>query len=141
MTNFYCNLPELNEHATGVERYCVLKKNYAESASFKGMQSLLERVKFSELYNPDACPLRLSDSGLYSQSEIKSGIDMEEFIAMTKEYQKEFEYIFANEIRDVPSSDAWWITASNTTYDIEKRCMSIFVQENYKNEFRFSLSK
>ncbi len=140
MTNFYCNLPEINEHAEGVERYQILKSNYANSSTFTGMQDLMKEVKFSEAYNPDADPLRLSDIGLYTQSQIQNEDITEEALGYIKEFHDEFENMYANNLRPEPAIDGWWITVTSSIFDLQNRSFSIFVQEDFEHEYTFSLN-
>ena len=139
MTNFYCNLPELSEHSVGIERYQILRTNYAEGTTFKGMQHLLWRARFSETYNLKADPLRYSDTGMYSLSAVKNG-KLKEIKKFLKEQAKEFKYIIDNDIRNKSLEECFWITTSNSTYDIQNRKFNIFVQEDYDHEFSFSLA-
>ena len=137
MTNFYVNLPELTEHSAGVERYQILKENYAEGDSMVGMRNLMARVKYSNAYNYSSEPWY---SEAIPQSVLKS-MDSEIF----DEYYETFDNIrtdywnyITNDIRN-PANTAFWHTTHNSIYDIENRALRITVQENYSDYFDFTL--
>lgn len=140
MTNFLCNTDYIQEHPAGIERYDILQANYEKGSTFTGMQELLYMARFSQAYNSDAEPLRVSDAGLYSYSEIQSGEAAESYREVLEYWGYEaFEYDYTHNIRNNDLSDAWWITVSNSTYDIANRSLKIYVQENYEQCFEFKV--
>lgn len=138
MTNFYANLPELTEHSAGVERYQILKENYAEGNTMVGMRNLMARVKYSNAYNYS------NDPAWYSEA-IPQSILKNRDAAVFAEYAKGFENIakdywnyVTNDKRN-PANTKFWHTTHNSIYDIEKRVLRLTVQENYSDYFDFSL--
>lgn len=139
LTNYYRNIDHLTKHASGIERYQILKDNYEEGNSIKGMQKLLYRVKFSDVYNKEQNPYRLSDSG-FSQEEITTGFSNEKLNDFYSKASERYNIIISNDLRDLPDSDSIWITISNSTYDLENKTLNLYVQENYNHEFVFGLN-
>lgn len=140
MTNFLVNQEELNNHPSGLERYNILKENYVLGSTFKGMQDLLYKARFSLSFNPNNNPLWVSDAGFYTYDQILSGeaaISYKEILE--SEMYDQFTYDFTHNIRCDDPSEAWWITVSNSTYDIQNRSFKIFVQENYSQCFEFRI--
>lgn len=137
MTNFYVNLPELTEHAAGVERYQILKEHYNEGNSVAGMYALMARVKYSNAYNYSSEPWY---SEAAPQSVIKN-LDSPEFAVYAEAFeamQKDYWNYITNDIRN-PANTAFWHTTHNSVYDIKNRTLRIMVQENYSDYFDFSL--
>ncbi len=138
MTNFYVNLPELTDHASGVERYQILKKNYAEGDSIVGMRNLMARVKYSNAYNYSNAIEWYSES--IPQSLINNQ-DSEEFATYLKYFddvRKDYWNYITNDIRN-PANSHFWHTTHNSVYDIENRTLRITVQENYSDYFDFTI--
>ena len=139
MTNFYNNLPELTEHAAGVERYNILKANYNEGTSMVGMRNLLARVKYSNAYNYSTEPwyseiIPQSMIGELDTNPEFAKYAIETFNNVCKDY---WNYI-SNDIRQ-PANTTFWHTTHNSIYDIEKKQLRLTVQENYSDYFDFYL--
>lgn len=138
MTNFYVNLPELTEHAAGVERYQILKENYAEGDTMVGMRNLMARVKYSNAYNYSNDPVWYSEA--IPQSILKDR-DAEIFAEYAEGFEniaKDYWNYITNDKRN-PANTKFWHTTHNSIYDIENRTLRLTVQENYSDYFDFSL--
>lgn len=140
MTNFLCNQEKMLYYPAGVERYDILKENYQMGSTFKGMQDLLYKARFSLSFNPYMDPIWISDAGTFTSQEMT---DQEVIKAYKKvletEYYPGFTYDFTNNIRCDDPLNAWWISVHNSTYDIQNKSFKIFVQENYKQDFEFKI--
>lgn len=140
MTNFLCNAETMNEHPSGVERYNILKENYSLGSTFKGMQDLLYKARFSQSYNPTENPVWASDAGVYTYSQLLNG---EAYVSYKQTLENGLYEAFVNDynnnIRCDDPSNAWWITVSNSTYDIKNKTLSIYVQENYNKCYQFNI--
>lgn len=138
MTNFYNNLPEITEHAAGIERYQILQENYDEGNSVVGMRTLMQRVKYSNAYNYSNYPAWYSES--IPQSMIKNqdspefAIYLEAFDAIRKDY---WNYV-ANDIRN-PANTTFWHTTHNSVYDMSQKMLRVTVQEDYSHYFDYYL--
>lgn len=140
MTNFLCNQEEMINYPAGIERYNILKANYQTASTFKGMQDLLYTTRFSLSFNPNVDPIWISDAGLFSYQEMQDPDIIASYKSLLEtEYYPGFTYDFNNNIRNDDIVEAWWITKHNSTYDIQNRSFSIFVQENYEQSFNFKI--
>lgn len=138
MTNFYVNMPKPNPHADGIERYDILKANYAEGGeSMEGMWNLLKRVQFSQAYDPDVKPLWKTENlnGRTYDAPVEVVLadtsiqrDMRNFkhFKETGEYKPEWKL---------------WFTVHNSTYDIAARKLRVTVREKYDKHYDFELGK
>lgn len=137
MTNFYVNLPELTEHAAGVERYEILKANYNEATSLAGMRNLMKRVKYSNAYNYSTTPWY---SEAVPQSVLKSDNAelFAEYATIYENIQKDYWNYITNDIRN-PASDTFWHTTHNSVYDIENKVLRLTIQEDYSNYYDFTI--
>lgn len=56
---------------------------------------------------------------------------------------KDVDYFNDNKIEYIADlddpSDSWWITTSNSTYDIKNRTFSIYIQKNYNDCYQFKI--
>ena len=140
MTNFLCNQDEPQIYPSGIERYNLLKANYEMGSTFKGMQDLLYKARFSQSFNPNMDPVWVSDAGLYTYEEMQ---DPEVISAykdlLINDFYPGFTSDFANNIRTDDKNEAWWITVHNSTYDIQNRSFKIFVQEDYEHCFEYKI--
>ena len=137
MTNFYRNLPELTEHAAGVERYQILKENYNEATSLAGMRNLMKRVKYSNAYNYSTEPWY---SEAVPQSILKnpSSEDSEAYYAHYDDIRKDYWNYITNDIRN-PANGSFWHTTHNSVYDIKNKVLRLTTQEDYSNFYDFAL--
>lgn len=140
MVNFYHSLPKVTPHGSGVERYQILKENYAEGNTWDGMANLLKRVRYSRAYQLDTQPPWYSE--FVGMKDAKSGVELTndnkpaDVLPVIQPMNARFVH------RDRDSNDkAVWITVSNSTYDLEKRALRLVVQENYNDVFYFSLTE
>lgn len=130
ITNFYLSHPD-SPMGIGHERYDILKANYDEGASAKGMESLMKRVWYSNAYSSKADPIWYSD-GLeegcgFTWDDIKSGNNKDEMFQMILEEEKEYVSVdYQKTLRD----GSVWYTTHSIVYDLENRTMSLICQEN-----------
>lgn len=137
MTNFYVNLPEYTEHAVGIERYNILKENYAQGSTFSGMRELMMRVKYSNAYAYSTEPwysevLTQSDMAYINTPEFAQYYDIYENV------QKDYWNFVTNDIRN-PANKSFWHTTHNSVYDIERHALRLTVQEEYSYYYDFAL--
>ncbi len=138
MTNFYNNLPELTEHSSGVERYAILKANYAEGNSLSGMRELMQRVKYSNTYMYSTSPAWLSES--MPQSVINNpGSELyAQYMSAIEAINRDYWNMKANDIRN-PANNYFWHTTHNAVYDIANKQLRLTVQEDYGKYYDFYL--
>ena len=140
MTNFLCNADTMHDHPSGIERYNILKANYSMGSSFKGMQDLLFKARFSQSFNPNMDPIWISDAGTFTYEQMQDPEVISTYKNLLEtEFYPGFTYDFNNNIRNDNKDEAWWITVHNSTYDIQNRSFRIFVQEDYEHCFEFKL--
>ena len=138
MTNFYVNLPELTPLACGVERYSILKENYAEGGeSMEGMRNLLKRVRYSQSYDPETAPFWNSEYVVNDRSAYFLPLDsvmadpgVQWQIANFKHFKETGEYKL---------EDHLWYTTHNSTYDIKERKLWLTIHEQYEQYYEFKL--
>lgn len=140
MTNFLCNADTMHDHPAGIERYNILKANYQMGSTFKGMQDLLFKARFSQSFNPIMDPIWISDAGFYTNEEMQDPEVISTYKNLLEtDFYPGFAYDFSHNIRTDNHHDAWWITVHNSTYDIQNKSFKIFVQEDYEYCFEFKL--
>lgn len=138
MTNFYVNLPELTEHAAGVERYQILQENYAQGATMVGMRDLMARVKYSNAYSYSYTPIWYSETMPQSAIRAQDPAVLAEYEKILDNIRKDYWNYITNDIRN-PANPSFWITTHNSVYDIENRKLRITVQEDYSHYYDFSI--
>lgn len=140
MTNFYVNLPELTHGADGVERYEILKANYAQGGeSMEGMRNLMKSVRFSQTYDLNTDPFWKSEfheNGRFAWNapldSILAAQSVQDQIAHFKHYAETGEY-----------KPEWklWFTTHTSVYDIKERKLWITIREQYDKYYEFKLNK
>lgn len=139
MTNFLVNAPELTPHADGIERYNIIKENFAEGGeSMEGMWNLLKRVRFSQAYDPEVVPFWMSEFTSVDPSytietpaeTILAHEKVQEDIANFKHFKETGEYT---------KEMGLWFTTHNSTYDIANKTLWVTIREDYDNIYKFSL--
>lgn len=140
MTNFLVSkLPEYTPHADGIERYDILKENFAEGGeSMEGMWNLLKRVKFSQAYDPELVPFWKSEF-VVEPYNIDTPVEV---ILSDVNFQRDFKN-FANfkETGEYTSDMKLWFTVHNSTYNIAERALWVTIREDYDRHFEFRLEK
>ena len=139
MVNFYHTLPEVTPFGSGVERYGILKANYAEGATLDGMCKLMQRVKYSQAYDPATKP------AWYSEFVMCKGPDGRKLT--TKSPREDYAGVLAdmavknaNRTRENGAANGIWQTVHTSVYDIAARKLRLFVQEDYARAFEFGLA-
>lgn len=148
MTNFYLNygpveekqmaagkafrdLPLLNEGAIGVERWCEIRDKYDSIETPSDMMHLLQTICATEPYHLEGDDRKLTE---FTNSELTIEHSREEF---EKEYNLQCD-LYKNRDRSNPKGD--WITWHSSVYDIKKKTLYICSQEEYENEFIYSVT-
>lgn len=138
MTNFYVNRKELNEHASGVERYAILQENYDQGKTFDGMRALMKRVRYSNAYRYSNNPVWYSE--VFAQKALKDQ-NSDAFKATVEDLK----YVLADywnailgDKRDL-ENPMFWHTTHNSIYDMSKKMLRVTVQEDYAHYFDYYL--
>lgn len=136
MTNYFINMDKIPEHPDGLERMNTLRENYDEGKTMEGMYSLMQRAKYTNLYN--ASNKWYSELGLtYSQIQNPTNKIEEMLLDNQKAYEEELKYIKENGLRE---STEWWDTTHNSIYDISNKKLWVTVHERYEEgPYKFSL--
>lgn len=139
MTNFFNTLlPKYTPHATGVERYAVLKENYEIGAkSMDGMKELMRKATFSYAYNPEYKPVRYSDFFTGYSPTLKTDITLDMVAADEKYHTMAMNYL--KNLKIERNNSAIWITTSTSVYDLKHKKWSLFIQENYDKCYEYTL--
>lgn len=137
MTNFLVNADALTPHADGVERYEILKENYAEGGeSMEGMWNLLKRVRFSQAYDPEVVPFWKSEFTAEPRT-IESPL---EEVLSDPAVQKNFaDFKNFKETGYYTQDMHLWFTVHNSTYDIANKALWVTIREDYDHIYKFSL--
>ena len=131
MTNFFNTQESLNAHAKGVERYNILKENYAESSTKAGMKQLLDRVRYSNLYNRSNANPWYSEFAS-AQKDISLNSPKEQLQSLLEEHTK----IYENRQRTYDC----WTTKHRAVYDLTNKTLNIVTQEG-NNEFEVKVEQ
>lgn len=138
MTNFYCNLPEITNHAMGIERYKILQDGYDTVNSVDAMADLMKRASFIHLPELNLNTAWGSDTG-YSQSEIKENTNEEKQFWYDMYLKKYNPFIASESNRKHPDSGVW-ITVHNTNYDMKNKTLKLYFQQDYNNSYEYKIS-
>ncbi len=148
MTNFYNHLyttPGLfPKHVCGMERYMILKDNYATGGTMEGMWNLLKMVRYTQSYDENVNPFWCSE--YYDTAKIPT-FDQQpqsywtkDKVLAEKEPRKEVDAYaeYAKTGKYNPEGDLWF-TSHNSTYDIANKALWVTVREKYENHYEFKL--
>lgn len=122
-------------HGQGYERYDLLKEHYADGATKGGMCTLMERLKYSNIYDTSITPFWYSDyyGEVYKGTKIDINTPHEEY----------WNYILSeserNQHRKRDILQFIWHTTHTSVYDIHNRTLRVYSQEDYEHYFEFSL--
>lgn len=135
MTNFYVSIP-MQPHSIGLERYSLLKRYYyTASHSINTMSNLMEKVHYSQAYNLLTTPFWYSE---HITCGLADGIDITIFnMYKYKDYIKDHIKNIKFD-RDAGIMNPWF-TMHSSIYDIRHRKLRIYIQENYKKWYDFSV--
>ena len=134
MTNYFINMDEIPEHPDGLERMKVLSENYDEGNTMEGMYHLMQRAKYSNMFDP--ANKWYSELG-FTYAEIREitedgDEEMDKVMKLLQEaFENELEYVKENGFREETS---FWTTSHTSVYDINNRKMWITVRERYEEE-------
>lgn len=138
MTNLYSTLlPDYTPHAEGIERYGILKENYAEGATEEGMARLMQRVKYSQAYERTTDPFWYSEC--YGVTKNPDG-SVRDFNVNTprEEIYGALEKTFQAYERHERKGE-FWQTVNTSVYNVNERTLLLYVQEDYEHPYRFKL--
>ncbi len=142
MTNFYNHMyaayGKYPPHACGVERYEILKANYAGGNTMQGMWELLKKVQYTQAYKESTEPFWCSEhtDGIegadisWTKEQILQEAETQKMLKAYKVYEQTGEY---------NPADGMWFTAHNSTYDIANRTLWVTVREKYEKHYDFKL--
>jgi len=131
MTNFFNTQEGYNAHAKGVERYDILKENYASANSKAGMLALMDKVRYSNLYN------RSNAKPWYSEfNSIAKGVDMNTAAEAKAALLETHTKIYETRRR----TDDCWTTKHMSIYDMANKTLTVISQEDGK-QFEFGIEQ
>lgn len=137
MTNFLvASLPEYTPHADGIERYDILKENYAESETMEGMWNLLRRVRFSQAYDPAVEPFWKTE---FVDEPYTIHTPVEEMLAGQKVQTDIANFKHFAETGEYSADMHLWFTVHNSTYDIANKTLWVTIREDYDHRYEFKL--
>lgn len=140
MTNFFVNIPELTEHAAGVERYAILKENYAMSDGMDGMWHLMAKVRYSNAYRRSISPVWYSENLAQSVINDPDPAVLEDAANSVSSLIADYWNAIIADNR-APANPAFWHTTHNSVYDMNERKLRVTVQEDYTKYYEFYLNK
>lgn len=137
MTNFFNTLPDYTPHASGIERYNLLKANYdLGGESMDSMGKLMKMVQFSQCYDPKTQPIWFSDLvGYYKDLKM----DVTNDIINHNEKVKNCAIEHMKNTKFVRNGENIWQTQSTSIYDLKNLKLRLFVQENYDKYYEYEL--
>ena len=134
------NMDQIPEHPDGLERMQALKENYDEGSTMEGMYQLMQRAKYSNMFDP--AKKWYSELG-FTYAEIREitedgDEEMDKVMKRLQEaFENELEYVKEHGFREETN---FWTTSHTSVYDINNRKMWITVRERYEegpHEFTF----
>lgn len=135
MTNFYVSHPD-SAFGIGHERETILAEHYDEGDTMEGMCQLMDRVKYSRVYDLSREPIFYSESvgvrneecglGPFTWQQVKAG-DTKDLLKLIQFITKD--YISIDHQKQSRPTQAWY-TTHRTVYDIENRSFTLSEQEN-----------
>ena len=123
-------LPLLHERAIGVERWVYLREHYDEGSTAEGMAKLMESVKATTVYGQKEDALWLTE---HSADGLTIRSTREDFLRVAARQQE----MYAHRDRANPQGD--WISWHSSVYDIPKRKLRVWSQEDYTKPYDFTL--
>ena len=138
MTNLFSTLlPEITPHAEGIERYDIIKENYAEGCTEEGMTTLMQRVRYTKSYESATDPFWYSEFyGVFPREDgsvldVNVNTPAEEVIESIKNVLEAYQ-------RHERKGE-FWQTVNTSIYNVDERSLLLFVQEDYEHPYRFSI--
>ena len=147
MTNFYLNygpvkeeqfiagvpfrdMPLLTDYAIGVERWCSLRGRYDTITSEKDMKKALASVSATTMYEDATKPA-------WSSECIGDGLTIHSTKAEFEKALAEQKRLYEKRDRKNPQGD--WITWHSSVYNIKDRTLTLYSQEDYSHNYRYTL--
>ena len=131
MTNFFNTQEGYNAHAQGVERYNILKDNYAAANNKAGMLALLDSVRFSKLYTRGVAAPWYSD-----MHSIAKGVEMNTPVAQKAALLEAETKNYEAHIRNYDCR----MTKHTSVYDLANKRLTVIAQEDGK-QFDFGIEQ
>lgn len=135
MTNFYLLHDGYTPNAMGIERYDLLKRLYPLSASFDGTCALMDSVRYSRMYDLSLTPYWYSES--YGGDWHGVHIDINTPLSDWEDYLEVAVRKYENRTRSF--MEFIWITIHTSVYDMQKRSLRVFTQEEFDHPYDFAL--
>lgn len=133
MTNFYQSLPELTDHAMGLERFEILRAGYDSVNSKESMLELLKSVWYSKAYTATD-PIWISEDYGVLKNEKGEILDIHSDLSdFSDAMEKE-----AERFRTRTRNGETWCTTHTSLFDLNACTLTVIPQENGK-EHSFSL--
>lgn len=154
MTNFYVtDLPNLGDHADGLERHSILTDRYDGIGSLEDMVEEMKSVRYSKAYDKSTVPFWNTEFlGHYTIDGVEYDFTVHNVQADTvaakglenspeyKAFLKECDRQCTN-YQTRQRDGSVWHTVSTSVYDLENLTLRLYVQEDYEHPFNFSLNK
>lgn len=136
MTNFFNTLSEYTPHAQGVERYKLLKENYALGGkSMDGMDQLMRMVQYSKAYDLGANKW-FSEFVGFSKA---LGYDVTLNQIQNDEDVRTTIWKEVDAIDYRRNGPGLWQTINTSIYDLKNLALRLYVQEDYDKHYDFKL--
>lgn len=135
MTNYYLLHEGLTPHACGMEREAILNEHYDEGETLDGMSALMQRVKYSLMYDRNTIPYWYSEHYGYDWKGQTVTIDTpHEF----------YEGMIDRDIETYNKGvrgylNGIWITTHTSVYDFDARSLRVYCQEDYSKHWEFNM--
>ena len=138
MTNLYSTqLPDLTPHAEGIERYELLKANYAEGNTEEGMVNLMRRAQYTQAYNPETNPFWYSEFyGVFNRAD---GSVWDVNVNTPREEVMESAKASIEACKKHERTGGFWQTVNTSVYNLDEKTLLLYVQEDYTKPYRFGL--
>lgn len=122
----------VNKYGSGLERHDIINSNYSKCNTLAGMLDTLKKVRYTNI----------TEELFWISEIVKMDDDDGEKITVDTPFHKCLNAIdsvrhkYENKDRDNPEV---WITCHTSIYDINKKRLYIYNQEDYTKEYRFEL--
>ena len=143
LTNFYLtgfdkSEQTLSDFPAGLERYNILRDNYALGSTEEGMLELMQSVRYSRYCDPTTVPFWYTE---FCGDYRADGLDLvltakdigEPDLSQSLDGAGKFRDIIAAEIEGYQNktrNGEYWISTHTSVYDLAQKTLSIIAQEN-----------
>ena len=138
MTNLYSTLlPDLTPHAEGIERYGLLKENYAQGSTEEGMAALMQRVQYTKAYDPATEPFWYSE--FYGVFPREDGSVLDVNVDTPREEVMASAAASIEACRAHERTGGFWQTVNTSIYNLDENTLLLYIQEDYSTPYRFGI--